>query len=349
MKIGFTTYPTAFQRSGGLEVQMRETANALITMGHDVHIVELYSENLCDYELIHHFSLKHSSLRILQYAKLCRVPIVATPLMNPWKSAWELRRIHLIRSLLHRLFGHDFSGYWDDLARSLQLCDAIFPLTELELQALTKFQPSVSQLCTVVPNGVSEMFFRATPHCYHQAFGNGGKFVLIPSSIEPRKNQLAILKAAAAQGIKCALAGPILDSEYFHACVAVGAEHVSYLGELPYGSELLVSAFAAASCVPLVSQVEPFGLTPFESLASGTPSILSTRSGVMMESHPPFFYRVSPNDDRALRQALSAAVNAPRNRDACRQLAQTFRWSNSAEKLNAVYQKLSPKLRPSCG
>lgn len=344
MKIGFTTYPTAFQRAGGLEVQMRETANALIALGHDVRIVELYSEKLCDYDLIHHFSLKHSSVRILQYAKLCGIPIVATPLMEPWTSSWELRRINFVRNLLHRFFGHEFSGYWDDLTRSLQLCDAIFPLTDAELRTIVRFQPSAGSLCTVVPNGVSEVFFNADPHQYQQAFENEGPFILVPSSIEPRKNQLAIAKAAAAGGIKCVLAGPILDQDYFHACRKVGAEWVTYIGEFPYPGELLVSAFAAASCVPLVSQSEPFGLTPFEALASGTPSILTTSSGVTMKSNPPYFFRVSPNDERALKQALSAAVNSPRNRDACRRLAQPFRWNRAAEKLNAIYQTVASKL-----
>jgi len=340
MKIGFTTYPTAFQRPGGLEVQMRETANALIAIGHDVHIVELYREKLCDFDLIHHFSLKHSSLRILQYAKLCGIPIVASPLMEPWISLWELRRIHVVRNLLHRLFGHDFAGYWDDLAHSLRLCNAIFPLTDAELRTIARFQPSAGSLCTVVPNGVSEAFFHADPNLYRQTFGNEGPFILVPSSIEPRKNQLAIAKAAAAEGLKCVLAGPILDQDYFQACRKVGAEWLTYIGELPYPGDLLVSAFAASSCVPLISRIEPFGLTPFEALASGTPSILTTSSGVTMKSEPPYFFRVSPNDEQALKQALSAAVNTPRNRYACRQLAEPFRWSSSAEKLNAIYQKV---------
>lgn len=340
MKIGFTTYPTAFQRAGGLEVQMRETADALIALGHDVRIVDLYTEKLCDYDLIHHFSLKHSSIRILQYAKLCGIPVVATPLMNPWKTSWELRRINFLRSLLHRLFGNDFSGYWDDLARSFELCDAIFPLTDAESQTIAHFQPSAARICTVVPNGISDFFFQAQPHLYHKAFGDAGKFVLVPSSIEPRKNQLAIVRAAVAEGISCVLAGPILDQDYFNACRNVDADSVAYLGELPYSGELLVSAFAAASCVPLLSQVEPFGLTPFEALASGTPSILTTTSGVTTESHPPFFFRVPPNDQRALRHALTIAVNSPRDRAACRRLAQPLRWGSSAEKLDLVYQSI---------
>jgi glycosyltransferase involved in cell wall biosynthesis len=347
MRIGYTTYPIAFQRRGGLEVQIRETAAALQSQGHDVRIVELYSEKLCDYDLIHHFSIKHGSVRILQYARACGIPVVATPLIDPLVSPLRLGVIGLVRRLLHRIFGHDFSGYWDELDTSLRLCDALFPLTERERTVIRRFQPAAVEKCVVVPNGVTARFFAATPDAFLERFPVPRPFLLLPSSVEGLKNQATVIREAASAGIHSVMLGPIIDREYHRSCMALGGNNVTYLGELPYQDPLLVSAFAAADCVVLLSsRAEAFGLVPFEALAAGTPSILTTCSGVDTESQPPFFFRVPPSGGKPLRAALEAVVRTPRNREACRRLVEPMQWGRVAATLAEAYGRLAIR-RPS--
>jgi glycosyltransferase involved in cell wall biosynthesis len=338
MRIGFTTYPVAFQRPGGLEVQIRETAEALRAIGADVRIVELYSEKLSDFDIIHHFSLKHSSHRILQYAHGLGVPVVASPLADSSISPIQVHAINLARRSIHKLFGSTFSGAWDDLETALKLCAHVFPLTERERKVLEEFCPSVRGRSTVVGNGVADSFFSADSAEFHRHFHTKPPILFLPSSIEPLKNQLKVIHAARALGLTIALAGPILDSAYWERCRSVGGTSILYLGALPAKSELLLAAFAAADCVALLSEYEAFGLVPFEALAAGTPALLTTNSGVDRPSSPPWFQRVDPRDTQAITTALATALSAHRDRDACRSFVADMRWGNAASLLLREYE-----------
>jgi glycosyltransferase involved in cell wall biosynthesis len=340
MRIGFTTYPVAFQRPGGLEVQIRETANALRELGADVEIVELYSRKLSDYDIIHHFSLKHSSHRILQYAQGLGVPVVATPLADPLLHPFKVDAIKLGRRSIHKLLGRTFASYWDDLEAGLSLCAHVFPLTHREGETLERFYPPIRGRCTVVTNGVADRFFNADPAEFLRQYGNASPILLLPSSIEPRKGQLEAINAARHLGLRIAVAGPILDQDYWERCKHAAGDALLYLGELAADGEMLVSAFAAADCVALLSIFEPFGLVPFEALAAGTPSLLTTRSGVDTKSSPPWFQRVDPFNSDSITSALRTALSADRDRDACRALVADMRWSRAATQLLDAYEAI---------
>jgi glycosyltransferase involved in cell wall biosynthesis len=337
MRIGYTTYPVAFQRSGGLEVQIRESADALRGLGADVHIVELYSEKLDEFDIIHHFSLKHGSDRIVQYAHTLGIPVVATPLVDPATSPISLDAINLGRRILHKLAGHTFRSYWDELEASLSVCDHVFPLTGRERAVLERFYPPTKTKCTVIGNGVADRFFQADASRFRALYPLTRPMVLSPSSIERRKNQLQLIAATRRLGAAIVMAGPILDEGYWEACQAAAGDSLIYLGELPADSELLCSAFAAADCVALVSHIEPFGLVPFEALAAGTPALLTTQSGVDTQTAAPWFQRVNPSSPKAIDKALRTAIGAKRDRAACRALVSHMRWQGIATQLLDAY------------
>jgi len=340
MRIGFTTYPVAFQRPGGLEVQIRETAAALRAIGADVRIVELYSERLSDYDIIHHFSLKHGSHRILQYARSFGIPVVATPLADPLVRPTQLHAINIARRVLHRLFRSTFSGYWDELQSALSICTRVFPLTHRERTILETFYPRIRGKCTVVANGVAERFFAADPTEFRRRYNAPSPILLLPSSIEPRKNQFEVIRAARSLGVTIAAAGPVLDLDYWERCKQLAGDSLLYLGELPANSRLLLSAFAAADCVALISVSEPFGLVPFEALAAGTPALLTKNSGVDTHSSPPWFQRVDPLNARSITTALATALSVNRDRGACRALVADMRWANAASLLLREYEAI---------
>lgn len=338
-KIGVTTYPTSLQNQGGLLVHIKETARALRGLGLNVEIADPYHESLADYDLIHHFSLNHASFRIVQTAKAFGVPCVVTPMVEPVQGTWRLRRIRWIPKLLHRLFGNEFRHRWQDTLEGLALADAITPITDTERQVIEYLDPSLSDRIVVIPNGVTDLFFSATP-----AETDNERpelpFVLLPSSIQPYKNQLPVVRAACRLGYKTLLVGPVHDQKYLNECLAEGGDMVTYAGVLDYSSPDLATLFAEAGMVVLASKLECFGLVPFEALAAGTPAALTSSSGLKMAAKPPYFQRVDPDDEQAISDALKTGMSAPRDRAACQALVEEMRWSNVAGRLCGVYESV---------
>ena len=315
MKIGFTTYPTAFQLPGGLEVQIRETMQALNALGVDARIVQLYQEEIRNFDIIHHFSLNHASWRILEFAKKCGIKTVCSPVVTADSDPSTVWRKHLYRKIIHRLLGSEFAGRWDNTVFGLQCSDVLCALTPNDKQVIERLEPRVADRIHVLPNGVGDDFFLADETEFKIANPNEQDFILIASSIRRYKNQLGVINAAKSLGYRVLLAGPVSDADYYRRCMDAGGESVRYLGQYQYPSQALMSVFAAAKLVVLASYREPFGLTPFEALAAGTAAILTTVSQAPNPSAPPYFIRVAPDNEVALREAIQTAMSAPRDRE----------------------------------
>lgn len=338
MKIGFTTYPTAFQSKGGLEVHIKQTRNGLRELGYDVDIVDPYHQRLDEFDLIHHFSLNHAAFRIVQKAKRFGVPVVLTPMVEAIHSPMRIRKIRWVRYLMHRTFGSEFRSRWDDTVAGLQLADAVTPLTKVEANVITAIAPDCVDKISVIANGVTNDFFTEKADALAAPYQQHGDFILLASSIVPYKNQLNVIRSANRAGYKTLMIGAVVDQAYFQSCLDEGAE---YLGELAYPSDELIGLFAAARLVMLASHIEPFGLVPFEALACGSASALTTASGFDMPAEPPYFQRVNPRSTEDIEQVVRKAMSAPRDRRACRAIVEDMRWIGVAKQVAEVYQRVN--------
>ncbi|TVR97336.1 MAG: glycosyltransferase [Rhodospirillales bacterium] len=340
MKIGFTTFATAFQQRGGLEVQIRATQAALRQLGVDVNIVDLPNDRLSNYNIIHHFSKSQEGFRVIEAASKLGCATVFSPLIPFVDTQIEALKIKLVCYTLHKTLGRDFMTRWDTYTEGIKKADLVCALTNRERSTITRLVPEAGPKVRVVPNGIGQEFFMASEIKFGEKYGMRGDFVLSASSIEPNKNILRTVRAAKAEGYRVVLVGSIGDEAYYNRCLVEGGDNVRYVGEMPYPSSLLTSAYAAAGAVVLASFSEAFGLVPFEALAAGTPSILTNASGVDTPTSLPWFQRVAPDDDQGLRRAIRIAMEAPRDRESCRALVQDMSWSSVSKKLLGLYEEL---------
>jgi len=99
----------------------------------------------------------------------------------------------------------------------------------------------------------------------------------------------------------------------------------------------------ASGALLQLSRYEPFGLTVIESLAAGTPVVVTPAVGAAEDLPAEVCQVVAPGDVNALSKAVDHALlvsREPRTRDACRQAALAFTPERIADRLESALREL---------
>lgn len=175
-------------------------------------------------------------------------------------------------------------------------------------------------------------------------------YILSLGTIEPRKNQLAILEAfrlLIASGetrLHVVLAGgrgwntrAVMDA----ADSPDLRERIHVLGYVP--DEALPWLYRGASLFVYPSIDEGFGFPPLEAMACGTP-VIASRGSSLEENLRGAACLVSPGSSKELADAISELIGDPVRREslaqAGRERAARFRWEDTARLLLSCYESL---------
>jgi len=339
MKIAFLSYPMLFQYSGGLQVQIRETAAALERLGVAVRLIDSVRERLTDYDVVHVFSAINGNHRLVECAKDFGLPVVVSPLIRPH---WNYRLGWLARSLergVGRLTHWQIKTEYRQITSCLENANALLALGEIERQSIIQaFQIPAEKVC-VVPNGIPARFFEANAEVFCKHFKIEPGFILTVASVNAHKNQLTVAQATRDTGKRFVVIGPSLpaDSDYLEALTAW--PHVIYLGVIDYDNPLLASAYAAASvfCLPSGSEVMP--LSVMESLAAGTPVVMTKCHCMDLTAMRGAVTEVSPMDDKAIYSGISGFLRNMPAVEICRESVGQYTWDAVADKVFSCYEK----------
>ena len=181
--------------------------------------------------------------------------------------------------------------------------------------------------------GLPEASIVVTPNGADPAFraGEGGArdYVLTVGAIQPRKNQLAVLRAAQEVGLPLVVVGPTKDPATAGKLRESGATLRGYV-EI----EELASLYRGAACLVQASLYEGFGLPVLEAMASGTP-VVTVRDEALLEVAGPAAVPVAEDGlADGIRYALAhrdelAAAGLER--------ARMFSWRSAAERTVGAY------------
>jgi len=186
----------------------------------------------------------------------------------------------------------------------------------------------------VVPNGVREIFFEASPKAFEEKYGLRD-FVLCVGRVESKKNQLGLVAAMRGTGIPLVIVGRPNPEVYRELCRRYADDNVRFIDSL--GEEELASAYAAAKVHALVSWVELPGLTTLEAGAAGC-NIVTTDRGSPPEYLRGMAWYCEPGRIESIRAAVLAAHEAPRSEDLRRHLRQHCTWPLAAERTVEGYR-----------
>lgn len=341
MKVAIATYPMLWQRTGGLQVQIRKTIEHLRMRGVEVHLFDALNEKLRDCDLVHVFAAINGGRLILQSARAQGVRTVLSSLLQPEGGRLKFLGYEVASWLTGKLSSYEIRTTHDEIRSAVKYSDRLIALSDAERRILCNAYGASPKEVTLIPNGIDSAFFSARPSLFSERFAVVPGFILVVGTISPYKNQLGVVRATARAGRPVVLIGPVGDKGYLQQCLHEGGARVCHLGVFAHDDPLLGSAYAAAGVTVLASAGETFGLAAVESLAAGTPTVITSSNGLGLEPVPPLLTFVNPRTRGSIERAVDAALTVPLfERERCSQLVKQLEWSMVAEQIEHVYQKV---------
>lgn len=342
IKVGFLSYPMLFQNEGGLQVQVNETQSSLCDLGVDVKLVDTTRDNLADFDIIHIFAATHGNVKLVEQARAKGCKVVMSGLLNPAlvpEQPLRLAAVRMLGSLIARVSGYKVSTDFLSVQKALAGADHIIALSNWERGVVSQVFGADPERVTVVPNGVSSHFFDADMAAFHAGYQVDGPFVLCPGQISKWKNQISLVRAMAGTGITVVLAGPVHERDHamLDACLTVPDAKVIYLGNIDRLSPAFSGAYAAASAVVLPSKAESGPLVALESLAAGTPAVITRHNGLDMQPDGHCLYTVDPFDVQAIRDTVLGLIDELPDPISCRAAVEGRSWKEVAGQIASIY------------
>lgn len=339
-KIAILSYSMLFQRQGGLQIQILETIAALKRLNIQAELINPIQDKLADYDLIHVFSAINGNYRLVEAAKGVAKPIVISPLIRPDWTRYTGFRERLLDRLVGKLSSWHIQTTYREIDYCLQNSNSIVALGGIEKRSIIDAFKVKPEKINVIPNGIPQRFFKASPNLFIEKYGVEPGFVLCVAAINSHKNQLTLIQALQSLPYKIVLVGQCLETDKGYLAQILDFPNVIYAGSLDYQNPLLASAYAAAGvfCLPSRSEVMP--LSVLEALASGTPVVVTKHHCMDVNSMSEVLEEIEPINYEQIQTAVCQFLTNPVSSKRCREQVSHLSWDGVAHDLVNVYKLL---------
>ncbi len=334
MKIAFFTYPAAFQNIGGGEILLLKLQQYLTRAGVEVKFFDIWKDRVEDYDVLQVFGSVKDCLGLVRVANARNVPVATLPIL--WSDPKHTPLRHWIKTI--------YPAYPSERRELLVRSDILFPNSELEKKQIARLFAIPEAKMTVVYNGVDPAFQNADPTLFLSRYGNE-PFVLSVGRIEPRKNQLNLIRAMGRmQKQKLVLIGsPVSGYEdYYKACQKEGSARTTFIPTQPHGDALLKSAYAACAVFVLQGYFETPGLAAMEAALGGA-RLVVTSGGSTREYFGNLVEYLDPSNPQDIAQKIDRALRGRPTPDLTRRILDSFTWDRIAQRYLECYQHLLEK------
>lgn len=328
-KIAFLTYPTAFQNIGGGEIVLLKLKEYLQKEGVPVDCFDPWSARVESYDILHVFGSVKDCLGMIRIANKRGVKVVTSPVL--WTD-----RSHGLRYWIKAVC----PAFPSERRDILKYSDLLIPNSQMELNLIRRLFAIDPGKMTVIYNGVDPVFAAADGRAFKEKYG-AADFVLSVGRIEPRKNQLNLIRAIKPAGRRLVLIGdPVTGYEDYDAqCRKEGEGFVEFLPAVAHGDPILASAYAACRVLALQALFETPGLVALEAGLAGA-RVAATSGGSTREYFKEFVDYFDPTNPSEIRKAVTKAWDKPSDGRLKEHIAQNFTWDRIARRTADAYRSL---------
>lgn len=260
MKIAYVGAVPLNLMYGGGETQMINTFNVVKKFGIDVSYYDLYNKDV-KYDLVHVFGCHYWHYNLIHLLKSKGIPIVLSPISySPGKlfkyKIWSIFDRFLPVKTTFRLH-----------KEIIELADILLPNSNEEAKYLINHFGACLNKIEVIYNGINIPNIKFKNNLFFENFGIKD-YVLCVGKIEPRKNQIEVVKALKKLNRKCVFvgAGMLNDVSYFNEFKELinGDPRFLHIEYIEHNSDMMASLYLNAYIHILLGKNETPGLVNLE-------------------------------------------------------------------------------------
>jgi len=309
---------------------IERTKAELEKLGCRVDILTPHTRMLGD--IVHFFGCYDSHWSTASIALSKGKPYVCSPIFSTGRSARQTR----FRAFRHRLAGK-FPYPQHQLLKN---ASRVVVQTNREKSRVGEYFGISLDSFEVIPHGVDQRFAAGDPNLFRSRYTIAEKFVLSIGAFISGKNRLNLIRAMNGTGVRLVIAGNVVEERHYSECKTVAGKNVTLIEGIPYESDLLPSAYAAAEAFSLPSYYETFCLTAMEAAVAGCSLVLGDRWEAH-EIYGPYSEYVNPDDVNAIRGAtLKAFAQGKQSCGQAQHFLNKYRWDVVTRQLAQVYERV---------
>ena len=320
---------------GGGETQLINTMNALKNEDVDVEFFD-YWDRYYTCDILHVFGCHHWSLPLAMLAKTKGIKIALSTISYNPKPGLPYKLWRYIDPLVPVDTTYRLSR------KLISIADVLLPNSQSEAYYLKRFFHADDSKIKVIHNAADLRYANGSPEQFIKRYGLEN-FVLCVGKIEPRKNQLKLVKALEGTDIKLVLIGSPIPQriDYFNDVLEVikRSTNILHIESVPHNSDLLASAYAASKVHVLLGENETPGIVNLEAGIAGA-NLVVAECPPVREYLGDFADYCRSDCAGSILGAISKALSKPKTTHLKELIIKNYTWQITAQRTLDAYKTI---------
>jgi len=324
------------ENPGGGDVHVLKLIDYLRRAGHQVDLYDPWKSKFKDYQTVVFWGSGKAFLQPMLRAKASGAKAYLCSIY--WSSVLSDLFLNVPVGQRMNLFIHDivkrvapWAGRGTARQRMFQIADGILVSSPREGRIVSRHFRVPQQKILPIWNGVDAAFADAEPSLFVKEYGLSD-FVLCVGRLDPRKNQLRLIKAVKGLKVPLVIIGGAMPEykEYYELCRREADENVIFLPPMKNQDSMLRSAYAACRVFAMPSFFETPSIAALEAGLCGA-NLVITPYGTTKDFFKDYPIYVKPFFVRDIRNGVLSALDSIKDDRLQKHIWQNFTWEKVAE------------------